>query len=69
MAFAWFWFLVLLLVIMIVALPSWPYSQRRWGPRWGYAPSGLAFIIFWLIVLLFWFGWLGVRWPWTGYYQ
>ncbi len=42
------WILVLLVVLMLLALPSWPYSQG-----WGYYPTGgLGVVAVVLLVLL-----------------
>ncbi len=65
----WFWLLVVVLLIAVFAWPTWPYTRQRGiyrrGGRWPYAPSLLAAILFVLVLLLFWLGFLGVWWPWA----
>ncbi len=66
----WFWFLILLLIVTIFAWPTWPYTRERWpyqrGGGWTYAPSGLAFALALILVILFWLGFVAIWWPW-GY--
>jgi len=68
MATIWFWFLVLLLLLAIFAWPVWPYTRvfriyQRSG-HWPYVPSGVAFTIALILLLLFWLGWILVAIPW-----
>ncbi|MFP3942699.1 MAG: hypothetical protein ACLFWF_02330 [Alphaproteobacteria bacterium] len=60
MAVFWFWFVVFLLVLFILAWPAWPYTRGRWVYRrpgaWPYVPSGAAFTLALLVLLLFWLG-------------
>lgn len=64
----WFWFLVILLLFAVFAWPTWPYTRERWlyrrGGRWRYAVSGASAATAFLVLLLFWFGFLVIAWPW-----
>ncbi len=60
MAVFWFWIVVLLLFVFIVAWPTWPYTRGQGiygrGGAWPYVPSGVAFTLALLVLLLFWLG-------------
>lgn len=60
MAVFWFWIVVLLLFLFILAWPAWPYTRGRGiygrGGGWPYVPSGVAFTLALLVLLLFWLG-------------
>jgi len=39
--------LIVLVLILLGALPAWPYSRS-----WGYGPSGIAFVVVIILVVL-----------------
>lgn len=68
----WWWAIVFLFVVLIFAWPTWPYTRSRGiyrrDSRWRYGPSGVAAIVVICLLLLAWFGWIAVAWPWYAYY-
>ena len=58
----WLWtvVLVLLIVFLILALPIWPFSRV-----WGYYPSGLITAALIVLLLLTFFGYLTLWYPWA----
>lgn len=70
MAVFWFWFLVFLFLLFLLAWPAWPYTRGRGiyrlGGAWPYVPSGTAFTLALLILLLFWLGMIVITLPRAG---
>lgn len=67
----WFWLLVLLIVLALLAWPTWPYTRERGfyarGGSWPYVPSAFAIMLAVLLLILFWFGFIIIWWPWVPY--
>lgn len=57
-----FGLLAILVVLLFATVPVWPYSRR-----WGYYPSGAAFLGLIVLILLIWLGFLTLQFPWTAY--
>lgn len=51
--------LLLLLILMLALVPTWPYSRR-----WGYYPGAIVGALLLLWILLIWFGYVAVWYPW-----
>ena len=54
--------LIILLILWFAMIPVWPYSRR-----WGFYPSGAVFLALILLILMIWFGFLTLRFPWSAY--
>jgi hypothetical protein len=57
-----FGLLTILVLLWFAMIPVWPYSRR-----WGFYPSGAAFLALVLLILMIWFGVLTLRFPWGAY--
>ena len=66
----WFWLLVALLLVAAFTLPVWPYTRYHGiylrGGAWRYAWPGAALSCVLLILLLSWFGLIGIAMPWAA---
>ena len=55
----WSFFLLLLVIVLIASVPSYPYSRG-----WGYTPFGVLAVVLIFYLVLIWFGFVVLWYPW-----
>jgi hypothetical protein len=55
-----FWMLLILFVLLVAAIPVYPYSRG-----WGYRPGGFLLALFFIWLIVIYFGIVAFWWPWA----